>query len=193
MWGLLNNIDGIDVNGWKAIWQYGCIAVGTYYIIIIIMRVGRSTEDATDDVIGPSRKQTLTPHGSVGRWIRASSRSPRCAIYCSSDFVDIDRTDLEQRIYQTASSRPATPSLHLDTCVLVLIVPLPSFPSRLVQFPSLNPTPSSTTLHHDPHDPRPSFTLSRLPTAPQRSTINRATVPRRQLRWRVTINPQDSV
>ena len=80
----------------------------------------------------------------------------------SNDFVDADRTDLEQQIYQTASSR-LDAVLHLDTCVLVPTVPYHRSLLDWFQFPSLHPTPSSTTLHDDPHDPRQPFTLESCP------------------------------
>ena len=182
--------------GYTAVWLYGCMAVRTYYIIIIIMRVGRSTEKATDDVIGPARKLEDTNSNAARVSGPVGPRLLSLATMCYVLFVAISLMLIAPTWSNESTKRPAVDSSttvaplgHLCSCSNRS----PYHPSLVpVSFFAPYPIPYDFTLHDDPHDPRPPFTLSRLPTAPQRSTTNRATVSRRQLRWRVTINPQDS-
>ena len=137
--------------GYTTIWLYGCMAVRTYYIIIIIMRVGRSTEKATDDVIGPARKSEETNSNAARVSGPVGPRLLSLATMCYVLFVAISLMLIAPTWSNESTKRPAVDSSttvaplgHLCSCSNRS----PYHPSLLVwfQFPSLHPTPSPTTL-----------------------------------------------
>lgn len=103
----------------------------------------------------------------MGRWVCSSARRPPRSppwtdgLYLTISLMLIAPTWSNKSTKRASSRLDAV--LHLDTCVLVPTVPYHRSLLDWFQFPSLHPTPSSTTLHDDPHDPRQPFTLESCP------------------------------